>query len=90
LLQTDMESLGFERLLADRAPERSISRASLVLRIEAAGSRSAPVTARIASMVSGITPHNAYNTTEAVGRIIGTTMENIEAFARGEPRNVVA
>ncbi|MDP3736341.1 MAG: hydroxyacid dehydrogenase [Hyphomonadaceae bacterium] len=37
-----------------------------------------------------VTPHNAYNTTEAVGRIIGTTMENIEAFARGEPRNVVA
>lgn len=37
-----------------------------------------------------VTPHNAYNTTEAVGRIIGTTIENIEAFARGEPRNLVA
>ena len=37
-----------------------------------------------------VTPHNAYNTTEAVGRIIGTTMENIEAFARGEPRNIVS
>lgn len=29
-----------------------------------------------------ITPHNAYNTTEAVGRSIGTTVEDVEAFAR--------
>jgi D-lactate dehydrogenase len=36
-----------------------------------------------------VTPHNAYNTDEAVHRIIETTLENIEAFARGEPRNVV-
>lgn len=37
-----------------------------------------------------VTPHNAYNTSEAIGRIIGTTLENIEAFARGAPQNVVA
>lgn len=37
-----------------------------------------------------VTPHNAYNTESAVRRIIETTLENIEAFARGEPRNVVA
>ncbi|MBF6299003.1 hydroxyacid dehydrogenase [Nocardia amamiensis] len=36
-----------------------------------------------------ITPHNAYNTDEAVHRIIETTLRNIEAFARGEPRNTV-
>ncbi|WP_040777719.1 hydroxyacid dehydrogenase [Nocardia pneumoniae] len=36
-----------------------------------------------------ITPHNAYNTDEAVHRIIDTTLRNIEAFARGEPRNTV-
>ncbi|WP_280244824.1 hydroxyacid dehydrogenase [Nocardia abscessus] len=37
-----------------------------------------------------ITPHNAYNTDEAVHRIIETTLHNIEAFARGKPRNTVA
>lgn len=36
-----------------------------------------------------VTPHNAYNTDAAVRRIVETTLENIEAFARGEPRNVV-
>jgi len=37
-----------------------------------------------------VTPHNAYNTDSAVRRIIETTLDNIEAFARGEPRNVVS
>ena len=37
-----------------------------------------------------VTPHNAYNTDSAVRRIIETTMANIKAFARGEPRNVVS
>ena len=36
-----------------------------------------------------VTPHNAYNSEEAVARIIETTLDNIEAFARGEPRNVI-
>lgn len=36
-----------------------------------------------------VTPHNAYNTTEALARIIDTTLANIEAFARGAPQNVV-
>jgi D-lactate dehydrogenase len=37
-----------------------------------------------------ITPHSAFNTREAVGRIVETTVENIESFAAGAPRNVVA
>ena len=37
-----------------------------------------------------VTPHTAYNTESAVGRIIETTLENIEAFGRGEPQNLVA
>jgi D-lactate dehydrogenase len=37
-----------------------------------------------------VTPHNAYNTESAVARIIDTTLSNIEAFARGEPQNVVS
>jgi len=37
-----------------------------------------------------VTPHNAYNTREAIARIIDTTIANIEAFARGTPQNVVA
>lgn len=37
-----------------------------------------------------VTPHNAYNTTEAIARIIDTTLANIEAFARGAPQNVIA
>ncbi len=36
-----------------------------------------------------VTPHSAFNTREAVGRIIGTTMENIRYFAEGSPRNQV-
>lgn len=36
-----------------------------------------------------ITPHSAFNTREAVQRILETTAGNIVAFDRGEPRNVV-
>lgn len=36
-----------------------------------------------------ITPHSAFNTREAVGRILNTTVENIIAFVKGEPKNVV-
>lgn len=36
-----------------------------------------------------VTPHSAFNTREAVARIAATTIENIEAFARGRPQNVV-
>lgn len=37
-----------------------------------------------------ITPHNAFNSTEALQRIIHTTKENIENFASGTPQNVVS
>ena len=37
-----------------------------------------------------ITPHSAFNTREAVARIVGTTVENIAAFLADQPRNVVA
>lgn len=36
-----------------------------------------------------ITPHSAFDTVEAVGRILETTVENIEAMAAGSPINVV-
>jgi D-lactate dehydrogenase len=36
-----------------------------------------------------ITPHSAFNTKEAVMRILETTVENIEKYAGGQPRNVV-
>lgn len=36
------------------------------------------------------TPHSAFNTREAVRRILDTTVENVKAFAVGEPRNVVS
>lgn len=36
-----------------------------------------------------ITPHSAFNTREAIQRIMETTVDNIQAFARGEPKNVV-
>ncbi len=35
-----------------------------------------------------ITPHSAFNTREAVLRILATTADNIAAFLRGEPENV--
>lgn len=36
-----------------------------------------------------VTPHSAFNTREAVQRILHTTVENIQAFAQGKPINVV-
>lgn len=35
------------------------------------------------------TPHNAFNSQEALERILDTTAENIAAFAAGAPKNVV-
>jgi D-lactate dehydrogenase len=37
-----------------------------------------------------ITPHNAFNTREAVQRILDATVDNIQSFMRGEPKNVIA
>ncbi len=36
-----------------------------------------------------ITPHNAFNTEEALRRILDTTVENIKAFAKNKPINLV-
>lgn len=36
-----------------------------------------------------VTPHSAFNTRQAVQRILDTTRENILSFARGQPRNIV-
>lgn len=36
-----------------------------------------------------VTPHNAYNTREAIERILTTTCENITAFAAGNPTNLI-
>ncbi|OGG93955.1 hypothetical protein A2609_02305 [Candidatus Kaiserbacteria bacterium RIFOXYD1_FULL_47_14] len=37
-----------------------------------------------------VTPHLAFNTTEAVERILDTTIENIRAFSAGSPTNLVS
>lgn len=36
-----------------------------------------------------ITPHNAFNSKEALTRILDTTIENIKSFAKGRPINLV-
>ncbi|MGB9748564.1 MAG: NAD(P)-dependent oxidoreductase [Candidatus Woesearchaeota archaeon] len=36
-----------------------------------------------------ITPHNAFNSEEAVNKIIETTLENIECFIKKKPQNLV-
>lgn len=36
-----------------------------------------------------VTPHSAFNTREAVERILDTTLENLHAFIKGAPTNVV-
>lgn len=36
-----------------------------------------------------ITPHIAFNSVEAVQRILSTTVENLRAFLRGQPQNLV-
>ena len=37
-----------------------------------------------------VTPHLAFNTTEAIERILDTTIENMRHFAEGSPTNVVS
>src|SRR3989344_2656275 len=37
-----------------------------------------------------VTPHIAFNTTEAVERILNTSIENIKSFAAGTPTNIVS
>ncbi|HUY05115.1 MAG TPA: NAD(P)-dependent oxidoreductase [Candidatus Paceibacterota bacterium] len=37
-----------------------------------------------------ITPHAAFNTTEAIIRILDTTIGNIKSFAKGSPTNTIA
>lgn len=37
-----------------------------------------------------ITPHIAFNSREAVQRILETTLDNLRAFLRGQPQNLVA
>ena len=36
-----------------------------------------------------ISPHNAFNTIEAIKRILDTATDNIQAFTRGEEKNIV-
>jgi len=36
-----------------------------------------------------VTPHNAFNSKEAFSRILETTLENIEGFSLGAPKNLV-
>lgn len=36
-----------------------------------------------------ITPHNAFNSEEALARILATTIENIRGFVRNEPMNLI-
>jgi D-lactate dehydrogenase len=45
------------------------------------------VLARLPNVI--ITPHSAFDTREAVERLLVTTRENIEAFIAGKPQNVV-
>jgi D-lactate dehydrogenase len=37
-----------------------------------------------------VTPHNAFNTREALERILKTTIENIKNFESGSPQNIVS
>ncbi|MAF34637.1 hydroxyacid dehydrogenase [Candidatus Woesearchaeota archaeon] len=37
-----------------------------------------------------VTPHSAFNTNEAIMRIIDTTIDNVNAFLKGKPTNVVS
>ncbi len=37
-----------------------------------------------------ITPHNAFNTKEALERILSTTIENIKSFMAGNPKNIIS
>lgn len=36
-----------------------------------------------------VTPHNAFNSTEAMQRILDTSIENIKCFESGSPKNIV-
>jgi D-lactate dehydrogenase len=37
-----------------------------------------------------ITPHTAFNTKEAIQRILDVTVSNIQSFSKGTPANILA
>lgn len=78
-------------VLADEAlvrEEAEIFRSGVVLEVDQLRSLLATETLRHQPKVV-VTPHIAYNTCEAVHRIVDLTVKNIEAFAAGHPTNVV-
>ena len=36
-----------------------------------------------------ITPHNAFNSKEAIERILETTVQNIQSFMKNKPVNII-
>jgi D-lactate dehydrogenase len=80
-----LDVLPEERLLRDEA---EIFRAGEHREEELRGLLASNVLLQFPNVI--VTPHNAYNTVDAVQRIIQTTIENIEAFAGGTPQNVVS
>jgi glycerate dehydrogenase len=80
-------------LVDDQALIEALSRSELggagldVLRVEPPKEPNALLEASLPNLI--ITPHNAWASQQAMQTLADQVIENIEAFMRGEPRNLV-
>lgn len=58
-----------------------------VLRVEPPKGPNALIDTKLHNLI--VTPHNAWASRQAMTRLAGQLIENLEAFVRGEPRNLV-
>jgi glycerate dehydrogenase len=74
--------------LIDALTNKKIAGAGIdVLRVEPPREGSPLLDLRLPNLI--ITPHNAWASRQAMERLAGQLIDNLEAFVRGEPRNLV-
>jgi glycerate dehydrogenase len=88
LINTARGALIDDYALIDALTNKKIAGAGIdVLRVEPPREGSALLDLRLPNLI--ITPHNAWASRQAMEQLAGQLIDNLEAFVRGEPRNLV-
>jgi glycerate dehydrogenase len=88
LINTARGALIDDYALIDALTNEKIAGAGIdVLRVEPPREGSPLLDPRLPNLI--ITPHNAWASRQAMERLAGQLIDNLEAFVRGEPRNLV-
>jgi len=88
LINTARGALIDDYALIDALTDKKIAGAGIdVLRVEPPREGSPLLDLRLPNLI--ITPHNAWASRQAMERLAGQLIDNLEAFVRGEPRNLV-